>query len=131
MEVNYKIINVKDFIKAKPTGEMDLEQSQEALTQIALMASPPSNYEILIDAREAYAHMNYADIYSLIAILGKHRSAFRNKIALLVRDDEQFDNARFMELSSRYRGFKVRAFTSFEETINWLQSSCNSENNAQ
>jgi hypothetical protein len=31
MRVNYKIIQAMDFIKAKPTGEIDLEESKKVL----------------------------------------------------------------------------------------------------
>ena len=123
MKVNYKVIEAKDFLKAKTTGEVDLEYAKEVLTQIALISSPPADHEILLDVREGYGNLNYADAYALIAVLKEHRSAFRNKIAILARDDEQFDRAHFLELCARYRGFEVGAFTSFEETINWLQSS--------
>ena len=123
MKTNYKIIEAKEFLKAKPTGEVDLEYAKEVLTQIALMATPPADYEILLDVREAYGNMNYADAYRLIAVLAQHRESFRNKIAILARDDEQFDRAQFMKLCAKYRGFEVGAFTSFEETINWLHSS--------
>jgi hypothetical protein len=123
MKVNYKVIKAKDFLKAKPTGEADVEYAKKMLTQIAAMATPPADYEILLDIREAQGNLNYADVYELIAVLGRHRNAFRNKIAILARDDEQFDRAHFLELSAKYRGFEVGAFTSFEETINWLHGS--------
>ena len=123
MKVNYKVINAKDFLRAKPTGEIDLEYAKEVLTQIALISRPPADYEILFDIRDAYGNLNYADAYTLIAVLGQHRESFQNKIAILARDDVQFDRANFLKLSANYRGFEVGAFTSFEETINWLQSS--------
>lgn len=122
MKVNHRVINAKDFIKAKPTGELDLEHAKKMLTRIALMATPPADYEILVDVREAHGNLNYADMYELMAVLGQHRDACRNKIAILARDDEQFDRAHFTELCAKYRGFEVGAFTNFEETINWLTS---------
>lgn len=120
MEAHYKIINAKDFIKAHPTGEIDLQQSKDILTEIAVMAKPPADYDILLDAREVYGNLNYGEIFELVSVFGEHRTSFRNKIALLARDDKQFDNANFMELCATNRGFKVAAFTDFEETINWL-----------
>ena len=123
MKVNYKVIDAKEFLKANPSGEMDLEYATEVLTQIALISSPPADYEILIDARDSYGDLDYADMYSLIAVLGKHREAFRNKIAILARDDEQFDRANFMELCASLDGFRIGAFLDFERAINWLQPS--------
>ncbi|MHC4153461.1 MAG: hypothetical protein ACYST6_00825 [Planctomycetota bacterium] len=127
MKIRYKIINAKDFIKTRPTGEIDLEESKRLLGQIAAMAGPPADYEILIDARESRGNLNYADMWELVSELSRHSEAFRNKIALLVRDDEQFNKASFMELCAKNRGFEVAAFTSFERTIDWLQSSGDTE----
>ncbi len=123
METQYKIINAMDFIKAKPSGKIDLAQSKKLLIEIASIAEPPADYEILLDIREARGNLRLIDVYELVRELGRHRSAFRNKIALLVRDDYQLDNARFMELCAKNRGFKIGAFTDFEETINWLTTS--------
>ena len=123
MKVNYKVISAKDFLRAKPTGEIDLEYAKKMLAEIALISSPPADYEILLDVRDSYGNINCVDIYALIAVLGKHREAFRNKIAILARDDEQFDRANFMELCASLDGFRIGAFLDFERAINWLQPS--------
>ena len=125
MKTTYKIIDAKDFIKAHPTGEADLEQSKKILIELATIAGPPADYEILLDIREAnkhlnYGHLNYCEIYQFVEELGRHRSAFRNKIAVLARPDSQFDRACFMELCAKNRGFQVGAFTEFEKTVEWL-----------
>lgn len=122
MIMNYKIIHAKDFIKAKPTGELDLEQSKMVLGQIAEMVNFTGDYELLVDIREAYGSMDHNDLWELVLELGKHRSAFRNKIAILARDDEQFNKAVFLELCGGIGGFKISAFADFEEATNWLQS---------
>ena len=122
MKTTYKLISAKDFIKAHPTGEPDLEQSKKILIELAAIAKPPADYEILLDVRESYGHLSLFDMYELVAELGRHRSAFRNKIAFLSRPDGQFDKARFLELCARNRGFQVGAFTDFQETIEWLET---------
>ncbi|MCD6395817.1 MAG: hypothetical protein J7M40_20220 [Planctomycetes bacterium] len=122
METTYKLISAKDFIKTHPTGEPDLEQSKKILIELAAIAEPPADYEILLDARDAYGTLTLFDMYELVTELGRHRSAFRNKIAVLSRPDHQFDKARFLELCARNRGFQVGAFTDFQETIEWLQT---------
>ena len=121
-KVDYKIISAKDFIKAKPSGEMDLEQSKKMLGKIATIAEPPADYEILLDIRQAYGNLTFINVYGLVMELGKHRSAFRNKIAVLSRDDHQFDNAQFMELCAKNRGFQVAAFINFEDAIDWFST---------
>ena len=121
MKTTYKIISAKDFIKASPTGEPDLEQAKRILIELVSIAQPPADYEILLDIRESYGHLTYFDIYELVAELGRHRGIFHNKIAWLSRNDHQFDKGRFLELCARNRGFQVSVFTDFEETIEWLQ----------
>lgn len=127
MKVNYRIIKAKDFIKAKPSGEIDLDQSKRVLIQIAAMTSPPADYEILIDVRESHGNLTYVDVWDLVSELGRHREAFRNKIAILTRGDEQFDRASFMEYCAKKSGFEVSAFTDFEETISWLHAAVDLE----
>ena len=122
MRVNYKIIQAKDFIKAKPTGEIDLDESKKLLVQLAEMEHLIGDYEILMDLREVHSHMNHADLFELIGELGRHKEAFRSKIAVLARDDEQFNKAVFLEMCANIDRFIVMAFTDFEKATNWLQS---------
>ena len=93
MQITYKVIQAKDFIRAKPTGEMDLEESKIVIGQLVEIANVTADYELLVDVREAHGNMDHNDLWELILELGKHRSAFRNKIAVLARDDEQFNKA--------------------------------------
>ncbi|MFA5252134.1 MAG: hypothetical protein WC454_06085 [Phycisphaerae bacterium] len=123
MQTNYKIILAKDFIRATPAGELDLEQSKIVISQLVEMANVAADYELLMDVREAHGSMNQNDLWELILELGKHRSAFRNKIAVLARDDEQFNKAVFLEMCASVSGFKISAFHDFEQATNWLQSS--------
>lgn len=122
MPVNYKIIQAKDFIKAKPTGETDIEESKKVLGQLAEIAKVVENCEILMDVREAYGNLDMDDLHELVLEFGRHRDAFRSKIAVIARADEQFNKAVFVEMCAGIDGFKVVAFTDFEEAINWLQS---------
>jgi hypothetical protein len=123
MQINYKIICAKDFIRAKPTGELDLKQSKIVISQLVEIANVTADYELLVDVREAYGNMDHNDLWELILELGKHRSAFRNKIAVLARDDEQFNKVVFLELCASISGFKISAFDDFEQAANWLRSS--------
>ncbi|KKK98157.1 hypothetical protein LCGC14_2645570 [marine sediment metagenome] len=128
-KINYKIISANEFLKAKPSGEFDREESKKSLVEIATLAKSPADYEILLDIRQTYGRLTSTDIYEFVAELSKHRHAFRNKIAVLSRsgissiDDRQFDNAQFMELCAKNRGLMIEAFTSFEETVDWLSTS--------
>ena len=122
MPVDYKIIQAKDFITATPTGEIDLKESKKVLGQIAEMLGVVGNYELLLDMREAHSEMQQAELEELVAELVRHRDVFQNKIAVLARDDEQFNKAVFVEICADIEGLTVEAFTDFEQAINWLQS---------
>jgi hypothetical protein len=122
MRVNYKIIQAKDFIKAKPTGEIDLDESKKVLGQIAQMEELIGDHELLLDLREVHSNLNHADLHELILELGRHKEAFRSKIAVIARDDEQFNKAVFLEMCANIDGFTVTAFTDYEKAISWLQS---------
>ncbi|MBW8015179.1 MAG: hypothetical protein FVQ82_03260 [Planctomycetes bacterium] len=122
----YRVISGKDFIKAKPTGQIDLQESKKVLASIASITKPPADYEILLDIRDvnhngnAKKLINHFEILEFVKELVRNRSAFRNKIAVLSRDGRQLDNSRFMELCATNRGLNVKAFTSLEDSIQWL-----------
>jgi hypothetical protein len=124
-QVMYKIIQGKDFIKAKPSGELDFVESRRILGEMAEMASLPGEYNILLDVRETFGNMNHDDVWELVEELRQRRKAFRNKIAILTRNDEQFNKAAFAEMCANIsvHEFKLSAFTSFEGATEWLQSS--------
>ncbi len=123
METNYRIISAKDFIKAKASGELDREESIKLLIEIATLIESPSAYDIFLDVRQAYGDLTLFDIYEFVEELGRHRDAFRNKIAVLSREGLQLDNTKFMELCAKNRGLQVGVFTDFEQTIDWLTTS--------
>ena len=122
MQTLYKIINAKDFIKAKPNGITDLEQSKQVLLELAMIAGLSPEHEILLDVRESNAGLTHEEIYELIKELEKHRSFFHNKIAVLSRDDEQYSRTGFFEICANLEGFQVAAFIDYEKAINWLNS---------
>jgi hypothetical protein len=122
MPVNYRIIQAKEFIKATPSGEVDIEESKKVLGQLAVMAKSVEDCEILLDIRDAYGNLGMQELKELVLEIGKHREAFKNKIAVLARNDEQFNKAVFVEMCANIDGFRITAFVDFEEAINWLQS---------
>lgn len=127
MMEDFQIINAKEFIKARPSGEIDLEQSKKILVELACLAKPPVDYDILIDVREVYGNLTLTDMCEFVFELCKHRQSFSNKVALLVRDDIQALNASMLELYAKDRGFDTKVFTDFEETVEWLHGSVDSE----
>ncbi len=102
-----------------PDGEFDFEATRNLLIETVSEAKT-SELEILFDFRQAHADLTTTDIWYLAEALDKNRAFFNEKIALLIGEDRNFDNAKFFELCATNRGLDVGAFQSYEEAINWL-----------
>jgi len=119
MATNIRIIHARDFIKATPDGRLDLQESKKLLMEIASASAPSADHQIILDTRKAQLEMSASDLWYLAAELSNLRKAFSRKTAVLC-PLTQFDEAEFFALCAQNRGFRVRAFTSFEDAIEWL-----------
>jgi hypothetical protein len=128
MAINLRIIHAPDFIKVTPDGRIDLEKSKQHLKQVASAAAPLTDYEIIIDTREAQIEMSPADLWYLAAELSTLGETFFRKTAVLC-PLERFDQAGFFALCAQNRGFRVSAFSSYEEAVEWLLASRTSTSN--
>src|SRR5215475_7977111 len=123
MDLNLRLIHARDFLCISPEGKVDLKTSKELLLRLAFKNAEPNQYDILIDIRHTAGHLSFADIAELVEVMVEHRELFRSKLAILARPGRWIDNAKFMELYANNRGFQVRAFENFEDTIYWLMTS--------
>ena len=114
-----KVIHASDFIRARPEGEFDLEASERLLGEIAKAGATLEEFEILLDVRQAKGTMSATDLWSLAERLVRYRSTFAHRTAILC-PIEKFDRSRFFALCAENRGFNVRAFTVYEEAMEWL-----------
>jgi len=121
-DLKLQIIKAGDFIKSTPTGDLDKIASKEGLAEIAALGAGLQGYTVLVDLREVKSRLSTTDIFELASELAKYGDTFRRKTAVLARADHDLDQATFFENVAQSRGFKVRAFTIFEEAIFWLSS---------
>ena len=119
MPTDIRIIHAHDFVKATPTGHLDLEKSKKVLMEVASVCSHLVDYEILLDFRKAESEMSVTDLWYLASALSILREAFSRKTAILC-PPERFDYAEFLAVCAQNSGLQVRAFTSFEDAIEWL-----------
>lgn len=119
MPVDIRVIHAQDFVRATPEGELNFEMSKKALIELASATAHLANYEILIDTRKAHVKMSVTDLWYLAVELSNLRNAFSRKTAVLC-PVERFDDAAFFALCCENRGFRINAFTSFEDAMNWL-----------
>jgi hypothetical protein len=120
MPTDIRVVLARDFIRATADGELDFESSKKALTEVASAASHLVTYEILLDTRKTQARTSVADLWYLAAELSSLGTTFCRRTAVLC-PIEHFDNAAFFETCAQNRGFRVKAFASFEEAMDWLQ----------
>jgi hypothetical protein len=122
MPTNIRIIHAHDFIKATPEGRLNFEESKKLLMEIAAASRPMIYYEIILDTRKAKSVIMSADqLWLLAAELIKYHAAFSRKTAVIC-PLEQFDYAEFFALCAQERGFKISAFTSLDDAIEWLSA---------
>jgi len=119
MSANIKIIPAHEFIKAAPEGQLDLEKCKIALAEIASVSAPTFDYEIILDTRKALIELSITDLWYLAAELSRLGKPFSRRTAV-VCPLEGFDNAGFLALCAQNRGVQVKAFTSFDDAIEWL-----------
>jgi hypothetical protein len=131
MAVKVKIIRAKDFLQVSPDGELALEESKLLLAKVASAKRPPADYDVLIDLRRVQWRLSTTDIYFLAAGLDEHREVFEDKVALLVLPGANFNKAEFFELCAQNRGYRVEAFTNFEDAIHWLFNSTTSHHSTE
>jgi DNA-binding response OmpR family regulator len=117
-----QIIKAGDFIKSTPTGDLDMEASTKGLAEIAATGTDLQDYTVLIDLRDVKSRLSTAEIHELATRLVNYGVTFRRKTAVLVRADEDIDQAMFFENVAQNRGFSVKTFTVFEDAIIWLST---------
>jgi GTPase involved in cell partitioning and DNA repair len=105
-----------------PTGDLDMKASRQGFAQITAIGTNLQNYTVLIDLRDVKSRLSTDNIYDLASELVQYGKTFRRKTAMLVRADEDIDQARFFERAAKNQGFNVKTFTVFEDAVIWLSS---------
>jgi len=119
MPTNVRIIHASDFIRARPEGRAQLEDAEQLLRDIVAAGAGLEDYEVLVDTRRVTGSLSATDLWTLAEKLTKFRASFAHRTAILC-PLEKFDHSRFFALCAENRGFNIRAFTSYEEAMEWL-----------
>lgn len=119
MPASVRVIHARDFIRARPEGDADLETAEKLLKDIAQAGSGLDDFEILVDTRHLAGTLSATDLWTLAEQLVRYRKTFARRTAILC-PIERFDHARFFALCAEHRGFNIQAFTAYEEAMEWL-----------
>ena len=121
MARHIRIINARDFVAAKPDGELNLEESELLLREVVSVSDPLEEFDILVDTRESASTLSATDLWYLADRLVKYPRTFAGRTAILC-PTERFDHASFFALCAGNKGIDMQAFTSYEEAMTWLSA---------
>jgi DNA-binding transcriptional LysR family regulator len=121
MTATVKVIHARDFIRATPQGQVYLETAERLLQEIAEAGAGLEDFEVLVDTRRVSGALSPTDLWRLADKLVHYRRTFAHRTAILC-PLEKFDNSAFFALCAENRGFNIRAFTGYEEAMEWLLS---------
>ena len=121
MPANVKVIHSREFVRARPDGEANLERAAQMLKDIVQAGRGLDDYEILVDIRDVSGRLSASDLFSLAEQLVRYRETFARRTAVLC-PVERFDHTRFFALCAENKGFNIQAFTSYEDAMEWLLS---------
>lgn len=116
-----RVVNARDFVTAKPDGNLDLEESERLLHEVVGISGPLEKFDILVDTRDAASTLSATDLWYLADRLQKHPHTFAGRTAILC-PSERFDHAAFFALCAERQGIRMQAFTSYEDAMAWLIS---------
>lgn len=120
MPADIRIIHAHEFIQATPEGKLDLQGTKKVLREISSISVPFDDFDVILDTRTAQSEvMSVTDLWYLAGELHKFREAFSRKMAVVV-PAKRFDHAGFFALCAQERGFRVSAFTSLGDAMEWL-----------
>ena len=120
MPIDVKIVPVKEFIRTKADGEFDLDGTKELFLAVFSKMKEAKASEVVMDLREASTKMTASDINELLSVLNHVGSWSTWKIAIVYRLKDDWDRAKFFELGAQDKGYRVRAFQTFEKALTWL-----------
>jgi hypothetical protein len=119
MPTQVKIIRASEFLIVTPEGRIDFDTSKRLLFSITSASTTLATHEVLLDLRSARSGLSATDVWRLAAEFSRRPASHSGKIAILCRLSGE-GQAAFFALCAQNQGLLVRAFTSFEEAVEWL-----------
>ena len=119
MPSTVKVIRSRDFVRARPDGNADIESAERLLKEIVEAGKGLDAFEVLVDTRDVSGGLSAPDLWTLCEKLARYRETFAHRTAILC-PIERFDHARFFALCAENRGFNIQAFSDYEAAMEWL-----------
>ena len=114
-----RVIHARDFLSAKPDGEIDVRESLRLLREVVDALEHTAAFDVLVDTRRAISNLTAAQLWYLADAAAQHPRLHTCRISILC-PEERFDHASFYALCAERKGIDMRAFVSYEDAMTWL-----------
>lgn len=115
------VIRFREFVRLNARGQLDMAESHAVLSQLAQMCRKRGIDRALLDGRDIQADLTPDELAALVRDLAEMGFTRNQRLALLHKGDPHRRAALFT-LIAKLRGWRIRAFGSFEEAVDWLSS---------
>ena len=123
ISLHFHHIEAERLIRVDASGRVDLAATLKMAHDIsAFRDGDGAQLPVLLDAHSLQGRLTIVDIVELVKTLTADAARYKRKLALLVRNDDQQERARFLHLYSRNRGIPIDAFTDYETAVKWLRT---------
>ena len=119
MTVDIRVVRANDFIRTTPRGDLNLEASCKVIQDLSTVLKYTNHFHVLIDVRDTTVNLSMSELFFLGNAVASSPRLVQSKTAVL-GNIGQPEKDQFFELVARNRGANLKAFTSFEEAVNWL-----------
>lgn len=119
MPIELEIIRAGEFVRMGTKGQFDLASSCAVLSKLAMAFKRRGIHRALVDVRNSIAILNPTELAALVNVLHDIGFSQNQRIAIL-HAKERSQRPRMFAFISRMKGWRVEAFTKFEEAMCWL-----------
>src|ERR1700744_2547897 len=119
MPIELEIIRAAEFVRMGTEGQFDLAASCAVLAKLAAACKRRGIHRALVDVRNSVANLTPAELAALGDVLPEIGLPSDQRIAIL-HAEERSQRPRMFAFISRMKGWKVDAFTKFEDAMCWL-----------
>jgi hypothetical protein len=115
------VIRFHEFIRLDAHGHLDMEASHTVLSHLGQMCRKRGIDRALLDGRDMQTQLTPDEIAALVRDLAEMGFSRNQRLALLHKGDP-YRRAALFALIGKLRGWKIQAFGSFEEAMDWLSA---------
>ena len=114
-----RVIRSNEFLRETTEGFADMAWAEQVIAEFVARSEPlQGDYSILVDTRRAIGLLSATQLWYLSEKLARQKINNSHRTAILC-PAERFDHARFFALCAEGKGCNVRAFTRYENAMEW------------